>query len=81
MRRAAVSVVSNIAEGSARRSDREFSRHLDIAIGSIAELQAQVHLARSIHLLEADDTRIDDVLIEVRKMLTALDRQVRRRLG
>ena len=45
MRRAAVSVPSNIAEGAARTSTREFSQFIGIACGSLAELETQVELA------------------------------------
>ena len=45
MQRAAVSVPSNIAEGSAKDSDRDFSRFLAIALGSLYELETQVEIA------------------------------------
>jgi len=45
-RRAAFSVVANIAEGSAKKGAREFRRYLDIALGSITELQVALRLAR-----------------------------------
>ena len=54
MRRAAVSVASNIAEGSARNSDREFLRFLYIARGSLAELETQLEISKQLKLIEPD---------------------------
>ncbi|MCX5785941.1 MAG: four helix bundle protein [Elusimicrobia bacterium] len=45
IRRAAISVMSNIAEGFARRSDKAFANFLHIAHGSIAEVQSQLYVA------------------------------------
>lgn len=47
-RRAAFSVVANLAEGSAKRGSREFRRYLDIALGSISELSVTLRLARDL---------------------------------
>jgi four helix bundle protein len=46
MRRAAFSVVANIAEGAAKKGSAEFRRFLDIAVGSITELEVALRLAR-----------------------------------
>jgi len=54
MRRAAVSIPSNIAEGQGRRTDREFLRMLSIAHGSLRELETQVLLATRLHFLRTD---------------------------
>ena len=54
MRRAAVSVTSNIAEGKGHRSDREFVHYLYHARGSLYELQTQVLLAHELAYLSAD---------------------------
>src|SRR4029450_6755264 len=54
MRRAAVSIPSNIAEGAARTSSREFYQYLGIAIGSVAELETQVELAMRLGYVSKD---------------------------
>jgi len=46
IRRAAFSVIANIAEGAAKRGRREFRRFLDIALGSITEIEVALRLAR-----------------------------------
>jgi four helix bundle protein len=73
MRRAAVSVPSNIAEGKGHKSDRELSRFLLHARGSLLELQTQVMIAKELQYLSADDgTRILKWAGDVGRSLNAL---------
>jgi four helix bundle protein len=55
MRRAAISVSSNIAEGCGRDSDAEFTRFLHFSLGSTSELLSQVYLAQRLDLLTAGE--------------------------
>ena len=69
MRRAAVSVASNIAEGWGRNSDREFIRFLQISHGSLRELETQLMLAKRIEYLKDEDIR------EAQEQITILCKQ------
>lgn len=60
VRRAAVSIMSNIAEGSRRRSKLEFMRFINIASGSVCEAESQLLLA--VDLEYADVTQVDKIL-------------------
>ncbi len=55
IRRAAVSIPSNIAEGTGRSSDKEFQRFLDYAIGSLFELETQIILANDLDFINIED--------------------------
>jgi four helix bundle protein len=73
IRRAAVSVPSNIAEGQARKSPGDFKRFLHIALGSLAEVDTQLVLAQEFGYLSRDDVDQMDLQIqELRKKLYAL---------
>jgi len=77
MRRAAVSIASNIAEGEGRKSKNEFSHFLGIALGSKSELETQLILSERVSLLKATDTeQIKKSLDDIGKMLTALRRKI-----
>jgi four helix bundle protein len=73
MLRAAVSIPSNIAEGSERNSIPDFRRFLRIAKGSAAELRTQMYISRKIGLIDATDaTAIIKELKEISSMLQGL---------
>ena len=77
IRRAAVSVPSNVAEGQVRHSQRVFARYVDIALGSAAEVSTQLLIAREIGYLSPEDhQRLSDELTEITKMLHGLYRSV-----
>lgn len=73
MQRAAVSVVSNIAEGSSRSSYKEQIRFIEIAYGSLMELYSQLCVSLDINLISSEDFEIKDVDIkEISNKLNAL---------
>ena len=74
LRRSAVSVPSNIAEGAARDTPREFKQFLIIARGSLSELETQVLLARNLGYV----SDIDTIQQRVRQILMLLNGLIRR---
>ena len=73
LRRAAVSIPTNIAEGCGRGSDGDFARFLWIALGSAAELEYLLLLARELDFLKGDDAnQLTGHVIEVKRMLSSL---------
>ncbi|SMC26404.1 four helix bundle protein [Desulfacinum hydrothermale DSM 13146] len=79
LRRAAVSIPSNIAEGAARNSTAEFIQFLGMARGSLAELDTQLHLcSRYLGLLEPQAVETALELVErISKMINSLRRTLR----
>lgn len=77
MRRAAVSIPSNIAEGQARRSTGEFIQFISNAEGSVAELQTQLEIASDLGYCTASQKEsVMGLVEEVRKMLNSLRRKL-----
>jgi len=73
MRRAAVSVPSNIAEGQARQTSTEFNQFLSIANGSLAELETQIILSQNLsYVTEVQSSELLSLLGEVVRMIRAL---------
>jgi four helix bundle protein len=81
-RRAAVSVPSNIAEGSAKRGRKEFGRHLDIALGSFAELTYLLRLTLELEYLSLEEWHaLEAPRAKTGKLLWGLYQRVRPRPG
>jgi S23 ribosomal protein. len=77
MRRAAVSIPSNIAEGQMRNSPAEFARFLAIASGSLAELETQMIIAQEIgYMTQQQGAEFFSLHSEVSRMLTALKNKI-----
>ena len=74
MRRAAVSIPSNISEGAARKSANEFIQFLYIALGSLAELETQLNICERLGFLKTDPVVDYENINRVRKMLIGLIR-------
>ena len=73
MQRAAVSVMSNVAEGFERYSRSEFRQFLSVARGSVAEVRSQLHLARSLkYVSDADFSQAHALCREISHLLGAL---------
>jgi four helix bundle protein len=82
LRRSSVSIPSNIAEGQARGTAGFGLNFLRVAIGSAAEVDTQLELARRLRFVTADATRaIDRQLERVRQMLYGMRREHQRRLA
>ena len=77
MRRAAVSVPSNIVEGCARDSQADYVRFLYIAFGSLKELHYQLDLSIRLNLIDKEDLPcIETKIIEAEKVLNGLIRSL-----
>jgi len=71
MQRAAVSVPTNIAEGSAKTSNKDFARFLEISVGSLLELETELAIALNLKYIDSMIfENIQNEIIELQKMIT-----------
>ena len=78
MTRAAVSIPSNIAEGSGRKSAKEFHHYLQIALGSAFELETQVIVAGRLNLISQEQKdQLQQLIVDEQKMINGLVRRGR----
>jgi four helix bundle protein len=78
IRRSAVSIMANIAEGQGRFSNKEFANFLNMAHGSVAETQSHLYIASDLGYLNQDQfTELYELLSEIAKMTMGLMKHLR----
>ena len=78
VRRATVSIPSNIAEGQGRKSTNEFLHHLSIAYGSLREVETQILIAGRLHYLDQQEiNRLLELSAEVGRLINGLSHSLR----
>lgn len=78
IRRSAISIPSNIAEGAARTSKREFIQFLSIAQGSVSELETQLIIANNLEYIKKEDMGLLDDLDEISRMIIGLIKSLKK---
>ncbi len=82
IRRAAVSIPSNIAEGAGRKSDREFLQFLSHSQGSASEVDTQLFIAFRLEFInETDYQSLEKSLDDIGRMITGLSNHLKRKIG
>ncbi|HDH58485.1 MAG TPA: four helix bundle protein [Bacteroidetes bacterium] len=77
MRRASISIPSNVAEGHIKNQTNEFARYLTISLGSCAELETQLHIAKELEWLSIEQYRILVHLVKSEiKQISALKKRL-----
>jgi len=77
IRRSAISIPSNIAEGAARNSAKEFNHFLAISLGSLSELETQLIIAMNLEYIMPESFRnLEGLLVDIRKMLIGLKKSL-----
>jgi four helix bundle protein len=75
--RTAVSIPSNIAEGHERSGSKDFLRFLSIALGSLAELETQLLIAKRLKFLKEENESLFNEIYEIGKMINALNNKLK----
>jgi len=82
LKRAIVSVPSNIAEGLGRDSTKEFIHHLSISYGSLMEAETQIQIASNLgYISQVEADRVIDQAAEVGRLVNGLSRSLKRSLS
>ena len=77
MRRCAISIPSNIAEGAGRKSNNEFEHFLYIALGSCFELETQLIISKELEFITSDKfDNLQKEIVEVEKMIRGLQKKL-----
>ena len=78
IKRSSISIPSNISEGCGRRTDKELNHFLDIAIGSLCELETQLYLSLDLDFVQESRTfKLVDEIIQIRKMVISYQKSLK----
>ena len=81
LRRAAISIPSNVAEGQGRDSTKEFLHHLSFAYGSLCELETQTTLAQRLgYITETQNETIVEQAAEVGRLINGLTKKLKQQI-
>lgn len=79
IRRSAVSIPSNIAEGAARSSSKEFNQFLSIALGSASELETQLIVSSNLNYIEKTNfEKLSEQIVIIKKMIVGLKKSIQK---
>lgn len=82
LRRASISIPSNIAEGYGRNTSKDYLRYLQIALGSLYEMQTQLEIASNLHFLDiVNFKKMISLCLEIERMLTSLIAKIRAKIA